>query len=92
MARARPGDSSLAGRSIHMMVTSCTVGSSLFFCMVTARDVLKVLWFSDNIQIISKNFNNYCYVFKSLFTINRYRRNPSFQMEVLLAMVLSRVL
>lgn len=92
MARALPGDNSLAGNSIHVMITSCTGGSFLFFFMVTARDVLKVLWFSDNIQIISKNFNNYRYVFKSLPSINRHRRNPSSEMEVLLAMVLSRVL
>lgn len=64
-----------------MVITSCTVGSfSFFFFMVTARDVLKVLWFSDNIQIISKSFSNYLYVFKTLFTITRYRRNPSSQM------------
>lgn len=42
----------------------------VLFFMVTSKDVLKVLWFSDSTQIISKNFNNYLCILKSLFTIN----------------------
>lgn len=57
--------------STHPVIIFSTVGRFLFFFfMVTSKDVLKVLWFSDSTQIISKNFNNYLCILKSLFTIN----------------------
>lgn len=61
------------GWSTHPVIIFSTAGGFLFFFfffMVTSTDVLKVLWFSDSTQIISKNFNNYLCILKSLFTIN----------------------
>lgn len=48
-----------------------------------ARDILRVLWFSDNIRIIFQNFNNYLCALECLFTTNKNRRKPN-KLEVLI--------
>ena len=67
----------------------------VLFFMVTSKDVLKVLWFTDRTQIISKNFNNYLCILRSSFTINNTEEIPlthTHTMDILIGMVIWRML
>lgn len=65
----------------HTVKTFWTVESFLFFSWWLCKEILRVLWFSDKIKIILKNFSNYLCILGCLFTIKKKNRRKPNKME-----------